>query len=196
MACREAPEGDARASLGSGGRRGMPPPARALLAVALAAGLSGCGYALVGTGRGILPEGASTVYVETFTNETPKVGLEQRLTDAILRELAGRAGLEPVGGRDGADVEISGKILSYTVNPVRFDDQGRALEYEIAVFARVKLTDRKTEKALFENPSFLFRQPYPVAASSASYVDVENAAIEAMARPFARSLVTTILEGF
>ena len=61
---------------------------------------------------------------------------------------------------------------------------------------RVKLTDRKTEKTLFENPSYLFRQPYPVAATSASYVDIENAAIEAIARPFARSLVTTILEGF
>jgi hypothetical protein len=156
----------------------------------------GCGYALVGTGRGILPEGTSSVFVETFVNDTPRVGLEQRLTDAVIRELAGRARLTPVPDRSAADVEISGRILSYQVNPVRFDDQGRALEYEIAVVARVKLVDRKTEKGLFENPSFLFRQPYPVAATSASYVDVENAAIEAMARPFARSLVTTILEGF
>jgi len=169
---------------------------RAALAALLAAGLAGCGYALVGTGRGILPEGAKTVWVEPFANDTPRVGLEQRLTDAVLRELAGRARLEPVGERSSADLEISGRILSYQVNPVRFDDQGRALEYEIAVLTRVTLTERKTEKALFENPSFLFRQPYPVAASSASYVDVENAAIEAMARPFARSLVTTILEGF
>lgn len=169
---------------------------RAFLAAALAAGLAGCGYALVGTGRGILPEGAKTVWVETFVNDTPRVGLEQRLTDAVLRELAGRARLEPVGDRAAADLEISGRILSYQVNPVRFDDQGRALEYEISVLTRVKLTERKTEKALFENPSFLFRQPYPVAASSASYVDVENGAIDAMARPFARSLVTTILEGF
>jgi len=169
---------------------------RAALAALLAASLSGCGYALVGTGRGILPEGAKTVWVEPFVNDTPRVGLEQRLTDAVLRELAGRARLEPVGERSSADLEISGRILSYQVNPVRFDDQGRALEYEISVLTRLKLTERKTEKALFENPSFLFRQPYPVAASSASYVDVENAAIEAMARPFARSLVTTILEGF
>jgi hypothetical protein len=169
---------------------------RAFLPALLAASLAGCGYALVGTGRGILPEGASAVYVETFVNDTPRVGLEQRLTDAVLRELAGRARLSPVADRSAADVEISGKILSYQVNPVRFDDQGRALEYEIAVLARVKLTDRKSEKALFENPSFLFRQPYPVAATSASYVDIENQAIDAMARPFARSLVTTILEGF
>ena len=169
---------------------------RALLAAALSAGLAGCGYSLVGTGRGILPEGASAVFVETFVNDTTRVGLEQRLTDAVLRDLAGRARLSPVTDRGRADVELTGRILSYQVNPVRFDDQGRALEYEISVMARVKLTDRKTEKPLFENPAFLFRQPYPVAATSGSYVDVENAAIEAMARPFARSLVTTILEGF
>ena len=169
---------------------------RAALAALLSAGLAGCGYALVGTGRGILPEGTSTIYVETFVNDTPKVGLEQRLTDAVLRELAGRAGLKPIPERSSADVELGGRILSYQLIPVRFDDQGRALQYEISVVARVKLTDRKTEKTLFENPSFLFRQPYPVAATSANYVDIENAAIEVLARPFARSLVTTILEGF
>ena len=98
--------------------------------------------------------------------------------------------------RAKADVELGGRILSYQLVPVRFDDQGRALQYEISVVARVKLTDRKTEKTLFENPSFMFRQPYPVAATSANYVDIENAAIEVLARPFARSLVTTILEGF
>lgn len=169
---------------------------RAAFGAFFAVALQGCGYALVGTGRGILPEGASAVFVETFVNDTPRVGLEQRLTDAVLRDLSGRARLTPVTDRSAADVELAGRILSYQVNPVRFDEQGRALEYEIAVTARVRLTDRKTEEALFENPSFLFRQPYPVAATSASYVDVENATIEAMARPFARSLVTTILEGF
>jgi len=169
---------------------------RAAFAALLVAGAAGCGYSLVGTGRGILPEGASAVFVETFVNETPKVGLEQRLTDAVLRELAGRARLTPVPDRSKADVELTGKILSYQLVPVRYDDQGRALQYEIAVVARVRLADRKTEKALFENPSFMFRQPYPVAATSANYVDIENAAIEVLARPFARSLVTTILEGF
>lgn len=169
---------------------------RAAIAALLAAGLAGCGYALVGTGRGVLPEGANAVFVETFVNETPRVGLEQRLTDAVLREIAGRSRLTLVPDRARADVELTARILSYQLVPVRFDDQGRALQYEIGVVTRVKLTDRKTEKPLFENPSFLFRQPYPVAASSANYVDIENAAIEVLARPFARSLVTTILEGF
>ncbi len=169
---------------------------RAALAPLLAALLAGCGYSLVGTGRGILPAGATTVFVETFVNETQRVGLEQIVTDAVLRELAGRARLKPVRDREGADLELTGRLVAYNVQAVRFDDSGRAIEYEISVVAKVTLTDRKTEKPVFANPSFLFRQPYPVPLTAGSYVDVENAAVDALARPFARSLVTTILEGF
>ncbi|HEV8267699.1 MAG TPA: LptE family protein [Thermoanaerobaculia bacterium] len=169
----------------------------ALLALALAAaGSVSCGYALVGTGRGSLPENVKTVYVATFVNETTKVGLEQRITEAVLRELAGRGRLKPVNDRDKADSVLSAKLASYAVEPVRFDASGRALEYQIAVVAKVSLLDRTTEKPLYEDPSFLYRQPYTVPATTGGYFDVETAAVETLARPFARSLVTTILEGF
>jgi hypothetical protein len=137
-----------------------------------------------------------TVWVDTFQNETPKVGLEQRLTEAVLRELSARARLEPVSKREAADAELTGKLVSYSVDPVRFDASGRAVEYQITVVAKVTLTDRASEKAIFDNPAFLYRQPYTIPTAGASYFDVETAAVEALARPFARSLVTTILEGF
>lgn len=173
------------------------PRATALLALlAIVPALSGCGYALVGTGRGVLPENVKTVWVDTFENDTAKVGLEQRITEAVLRELSARARLEPVRTREAADATLTGKLASYAVEPVRFDQSGRAIEYQITVVARVTLTDRATEKPIFENPSFLYRQPYAVPSASSSYYDVETAAVEALARPFARSLVTTILEGF
>jgi hypothetical protein len=156
----------------------------------------GCGYSLAGTGRGTLPEGAHTIYVDTFVNETPRVGLEQRLTEAVLRELSARARLTPVRSRDSADLLLAGRLTSYQAQPVRFDAAGRALEYEISLTAKVTLSDRVTEKAIFENPSFLYRQPYTVPTTTATWVDVENAAVETLARPFARSLVTTLLEGF
>ncbi len=169
-------------------------PLRAAPAAAGLLVLAGCGYALVGTGRGTLPENVKTVYVTTFVNETARVGLEQRVTDAVLRELAARSRLKPVARREDADAELTGRLTSYAVNPVRFDEAGRALEYEISVVARVTLTERATEKPLFDNPSFLFRPPYKVPPAT-SYVDVETAAIDALALPFARSLVTTIREG-
>ncbi|KAA0254864.1 MAG: hypothetical protein EDX89_08270 [Acidobacteria bacterium] len=172
------------------------PGRRALLAAALlAVGAAGCGYALVGAGRGSLPEDVGSVWVETFVNDTPRVGLEQRVTEAVLRELSARARLKAARNREEADAVLSGRLLSYTVAPVRFDEAGRALEYEISMTARATLLRRSDESKLFEAPSFLFRQPYPVPPA-ASYVDVEGAAATALARPFAQSLVTTILEGF
>jgi outer membrane lipopolysaccharide assembly protein LptE/RlpB len=171
------------------------PLRRAVLALLLVAPLAGCGYALVGSGRGVLPEGIRSIFVPTFVNETARVGLEQRVTEAVLRELAARARLAAASRSEEADAELVGRLVSYSVSAVRFDDAGRALEYEIAVTAKVTLTERVTDKVLFENPSFLFRQPYKVPPA-AEYADVETAAIDALARPFARSLVTTILEGF
>lgn len=170
--------------------------ARTAAALGLAAALSGCGYALVGSARGTLPESVRTLHVPAFVNDTARVGLEQRITEAVLRELSARARLSPVSSREGADAELKGRLLSYTAQAVRFDGAGRALEFEILVTAKVTLVERSTEKVLFENPSFVYRQPYTVPSTAGGYLDVETAAIETLARPFARSLVTTILEGF
>ncbi|MEO6322995.1 MAG: LptE family protein [Thermoanaerobaculia bacterium] len=165
----------------------------ALLVIVLA---PGCGYGLVGAGRGSLPTTLKTVYVSTFVNETTRVGLEQRITDAVLREFSARARLKPVSDRTTADAELSGVLNSYQVDPVRFDRDGRALEYQISVVAKVTLMDRATDKPIFTNPAFLYRQPYTVPTSAGGYFEVETAAVEELARPFARSLVSTILEGF
>jgi hypothetical protein len=158
--------------------------------------LNGCGYSLVGTGASALPPNVKTVWVPTFVNDTTVVGVEQRLTDAVLRELSARGRLKPVPDRSGADSELSGRLTSLSVIPVRFDDAGLALEYQVTVTARLVLVDKATEKPVFTEPSFVFRQPYTVPGSSRSYYDREREAIEALARPFAQSLVTTILEGF
>jgi outer membrane lipopolysaccharide assembly protein LptE/RlpB len=155
-----------------------------------------CGYTLAGTGRGTLPETVRSVYVASFVNDTTRVGLEQRITDAVLRELSARARLKPASDRSAADAELTGRLVSYDATAVRFDAAGRAVEYQITVVAKVTLTDRATDKPLFDEPNFLFRQPFTVPVSTTGYFDVETAAVDTLAVPFARSLVTTILEGF
>ncbi len=158
--------------------------------------LHGCGYSLVGTGASALPSTVKTVYVPTFVNDTTVVGVEQRLTEAVLRELSARGRLKPAADRAQADAELTGRLTSLSVSPVRFDDAGLAVEYQVTVTAHLALVEKATEKPLFTEPSFVFRQPYTVPGSSRSYYDREREAIEALARPFAQSLVTTILEGF
>jgi len=159
-------------------------------------GLLGCGYSLVGTGSSALPPTMKTVYVPTFINDTTVVGLEQRLTDAVIRELSARGRLKPVSDRAAADAELSGRLTSCSVAPVRFDANGIAVEYQVTVTGKLVLTEKVTDKPVFSEPAYLFRQPYKVPSSASSYYDREREAVEAMARPFAQNLVTTILEGF
>ncbi|HQR44729.1 MAG TPA: LptE family protein [Thermoanaerobaculia bacterium] len=169
---------------------------RLAVLAAAAALLGGCGYSLVGTGKGTLPEAVRTVWVPAFVNDTPVVGMEQRLTTAVLRELSARGRLRPAPSLEQADAVLSGRITAYSLQPVRFDAQGRALEYQVMITARLTLTDRKTEKTLFDDPAFLFRQPYNVPVTDSSYFNPELLAIDRMSQPFARSVVATILEGF
>ena len=158
--------------------------------------LNGCGYSLVGTGVSALPPNVKTVWVPTFINDTTVVGVEQNLTDAVLRELSSRGRLKPSKDRTQADSDLNGRLTSLSVTPVRFDTNGIAVEYQVTVTAVLTLVDRKTDKPIFAEPSFVFRQPYVVPGSSRSYYDREREAILALAQPFAQSLVTTILEGF
>lgn len=170
---------------------------RRLFAAAAAASiLSACGYALVGTGKGTLPQDVQTVWVPAFINDTPVVGLEQRFTSAVLRELSARGRLKPAPNLEAADALLAGRVTGYSLQPVRFGADGRALEYQVLITARITLTDRKSGTVLFDEPAFLFRQPYNIPVTGSSYFNPELLAIDQMAQPFARSVVATILEGF
>jgi len=169
--------------------------ALALGAVALALAAAGCGYALVGKGSS-LPESVRVVQFSTLDNQTPRVGLEQRFSAAIARELASRGRFRVQSGPDGADAVLTGAVSAFDLFPVSFDAQGRATDYQVRVTARVSLKTLPDGKPLWENPAYTFRDNYQFSATAASFVDRENDAIDRTAVRFAQALVTSMLEGF
>ena len=154
-----------------------------------------CGYALVGKSSS-LPESIRVVQFATLENQTPRVGLEQRFSGEIARELASRGRFQVQSGSEGADAVLSGAVTGFTLFPVAFDAQGRATDYQVQVTARVSLKTLPDGKSLWENPTYTFRDNYQFSSSAASYVDRENEAIDRVAGRFAQSLVTSLLEGF
>jgi outer membrane lipopolysaccharide assembly protein LptE/RlpB len=154
-----------------------------------------CGYTLVGRGS-TLPETIRVVRFETLSNGTSRVGVEQRLSREIARELASRGRFRLQTGGAGADAELAGSVTAFDLYPVAFDEQGRGREYQVRITARLSLKTLPEEKVLWENPSYAFRDNYAFSSSAASYVDLENEAIDRVAERFAESLVSTILEGF
>ena len=165
----------------------------ALLAALL--GSAGCGYALVGKSSS-LPESVRIIQFTTLENLTPRVGLEQRFSAEIARELASRGRFKVQASAEGADAVLAGAVTGFNLYPVAFDSQGRATDYQVQVSARVSLKTVPAGGVLWDNPAFTFRDNYQFSATAASYVDRENDAIDRVAGRFAQSLVTSLLEGF
>ena len=164
-----------------------------ILATLLVSG--GCGYALVGQGSS-LPPNIKVVEFTTLENRTQRVGLEQRLSGEITRELVSRGRFKVQASAAGADAALTGAVLAFNLYPVSFDSQGRATDYQVSITARVALNAVPGGEPIWENPAFTFRGNYQFNETAATFSDRENDAIDRVADRFAQSLVTSMLEGF
>jgi hypothetical protein len=138
------------------------------------------------------------LHIVPFVNQTTRAELGQRLTEEITQEWVRRGRFQLVPNPDQADAVLSATITAAIVAPVRFNEQGRATEYQLSVAADVKFVDRTGEKPvlLWRDQKFTRVLSYEVDASLTNYFDREVQAIEQLSREFARGLVVTILEGF
>lgn len=160
-----------------------------------AAALTGCGYHLAGHGSTLPPE-VHSVGIPIFENRTSRPELEQRVTGSVIDEFSTRGRVRIVPGEQGADAVLRGTLFTYTTTPVVLNEEGRARRYEILITARVVLSQAATDRVLWEDDHFLFKQQYDVPETSIAYIDQELIAIDEVARDFAKTIVTSILEGF
>jgi outer membrane lipopolysaccharide assembly protein LptE/RlpB len=165
------------------------------LAALVSALAIGCGYTLVGQ-TSTLPPSIRVIHFQTLANKTTRVGVEQRLSSEIAKELASRGRFSVQAAAAGADADLAGEVTGFDLFAVAFDDAGRAKEYQVRITAHVSLKTLPDEKVLWENPSFTLQENYALSTSAASYVDRENEAIDSVAGRFAESLVSSLLEGF
>ena len=86
----------------------------------LLASTAACGYRVAGQGSR-LPQNLKVIAVPAFVNRTPWMGLEQRLTDAVMREFIHRTRYQVVGVEEGADAALRGTVLNASTAPVLFD---------------------------------------------------------------------------
>jgi outer membrane lipopolysaccharide assembly protein LptE/RlpB len=169
----------------------------AALVGAAAVVAAGCGYHLVGLSSNLPPK-LKTLYVSPFVNQSGRSEVDQRLTEQISQEWVRRGRFELMSNGDRADAVLSGTVKSAVVNPVQFDPQGRATQYQLTVTIDVQLVDRTGEKpvVLWRDERFSRNASYPVDPLAKDYFDREVEALDTLSRTMARDLVTTILEGF
>ena len=167
-------------------------------AVALAAGLAatGCGYHTAGSAVQ-LPQNIHTIAIPGFVSQSQTFRIEQRLTDAVVREFNSRTQYRVIHDTKGdADAVLKATVLSASAGPLAYDSQtGRAASALITVSIQVRLTDRQG-KVLFENPSYLFHDQYELSRDLTSFFQEDSPAVDRLSRDFARTLVANILEAY
>jgi len=158
--------------------------------------LTGCGYRVAGRASA-LPKEWKTIAVPALENRTMRFQIEQRLTEALVRELLARTRYRVVPEESSADAVLRGEVTQIESNAVLFDAAtGRATVLLVTVQIKVRLADRLSGKAHYQNDNFVFREQYEISTDINSFFEEQQPALDRLARDFAARLVSALLENF
>jgi hypothetical protein len=155
----------------------------------------GCGYHTAGHAN-LLPSDLRVLAVPAFVNQTQTYKIEQMLTAAVVQEFAIRTRYRVVSDPGSADATLRGTVLAASTTPLTYDSRtGRASTVLVVVSMGVVLTD-KSGRALYQNPSYVFREQYQVSQELSTFFEEDSPAFKRLSGEFARTLVSNILEAF
>jgi hypothetical protein len=176
----------------------MKPRFKAIVMMFLLLLTSGYGECYKPVGRGeALPKHIKTLAIPAFQNQALRFKVEQRFTAALVDEALRRArALAVVADPAGADAVLLGTIKSFFFRPVLLDDLGRARLYEVMITLDLTVRDQTKNRILYGNSNLNVRGEYEINGDPQQFFSEEGPAVDRIARDFARSIMTTILEGF
>jgi len=159
---------------------------------------SACFYH-VRSSAGKLPAGIQSIGIPTFRNQTNEYKIEQVLSAAVLKEFSQRTRTPVNSSSSNVDAVLLGEIRGVSSVPVTFGtptagSQTFGTAFLIYVSASVKLKRVSDSKILWQNDSFLYRERFVLNANVRDFFLEENPALERLARSFAASLASAILD--
>jgi hypothetical protein len=170
---------------------------RAIVFLVVLLGLSGFTECYKPVKKSQLPPYIKTVAVPAFQNTALRYKIEHRFTEAVMTELIRRGhGLRVQSEREGADAVIDGVVKGFGFSGVLLDDQGRARVFEVTIVAGVTVRDQHDNRVLYDNQNFVFRGEYEFANDPRNFFNEEDPAVMRIARSFAESIVSTLVNGF
>ncbi|PIV12187.1 MAG: hypothetical protein COZ98_04085 [Candidatus Omnitrophica bacterium CG_4_8_14_3_um_filter_43_15] len=172
----------------------------ALLAMTISAFIiSGCGY----TNRSLIAPDADTIFVDTFKNSidiTKEITVRQRfsvykpfievkVTNAVIKRILYDGNFKIVN-RDLSDLLLTGEVIDYLRQPLRYSDAKDILEYRLNVIINFKLQDLKTGKVLLDEKNLTADTTYFVTGKSAKS---EDSAIDTLLEDLSRRVISRIV---
>jgi outer membrane lipopolysaccharide assembly protein LptE/RlpB len=165
-------------------------------ALAVAVFAQGCGYHVAGHAAN-LPSEWKTIAIPAFKNDTTRYRIEQRFTEATIREFITRTKYRVVQDPESADAVLRGEVLSIDTTPVLFNaTTGEVTTMLVTVHTKVSLVDNHSQKPVYQDNDMVFRDEYQISTDVNSFFEQQDPALERMSRDLASHLVANVLEGF
>lgn len=158
--------------------------------------LSGCGYTFSGSALNRVADGQS-LWVSFISNETISPTAQTVLRRALLDEAYQLRGVAPAAGEESADLRVSGKLLSYTLQAISYNAADQAREYRLLLAADLELK-RKGELSPFWKGTIRAEQDFPADRNNnlALQRNGEEAALAAASRSMARKFFTAVEQNY
>ena len=151
---------------------------------------------LLGTPR-ICPPNGRRSSIPAFKNDTTRYRIEQRFTEATIREFITRTKYHVVQDPASADAVLHGEVLSIDTTPVLFNaTTGEVTTMLVTVHTKISLVDNHTQKPVYQDKDMVFRDQYQISADVNSFFEQQDPALERMSRDLASHIVANVLEGF
>jgi outer membrane lipopolysaccharide assembly protein LptE/RlpB len=168
---------------------------------------SSCGYRLSGMGS-LVPDGAKTIAVPTFINDTNEPSVDVEVTKAVVDEFIADGRLRVVG-LETADLALRGKVAKYEAVALSYTPDAFVQQYQVKLTVDASLEDRRAKKVLWQEKGIeaIFISDYPISyefdpALNKNVANIrqtkigKEAAIKKASQDIAFTLRSRVLEGF
>jgi len=122
-----------------------------------------CGYRF-SSGEKVL-KGYHRIYVDNFVNRTVQENLEMLFRNAFIDEVIRDGRLAIVTQKEGADLIVAGEIKNVLSSPLAYRSGNWNAEQRLTVTLSLTLTERESQKTLWQEEGFTYWVDYLVTPS-------------------------------
>jgi hypothetical protein len=159
--------------------------------------LSSCGYRFTPVG-GMVPEGARTIAILAFVNNTTEPAVDVEVTKAVVAEFLADGRLKVVSSEE-ADLVLKGIVKKFEVTPAGYTSDNYVQSYSVSIGVNVSVEDVKNHKAIWQGQGLdsVFMASYPVTPGDITATKIaKETALKNASRDVASTLRSRLLEGF
>jgi outer membrane lipopolysaccharide assembly protein LptE/RlpB len=164
------------------------------IAIILFSATLGCGYHIMGKG-GEFSEGITSVAIIPLENKTMEPNLTSIFTSALRREFIFRREVEVVA-EEKAQATLQGSVTSENIVSTAYDQEGRAIEYDITITLDLRFIRRGNNAILWKGDKIAGTWHYQASSDVIVNEGNKNKAIQKIAADLAERIYIMIKERF